>query len=67
MNQYLNRRMYLQGYKLANKDQSVVQSDLDVNGKTWSVICVSMGSPHLAEMDPCLSIMRCSQHELAPG
>ncbi|KAF4373482.1 hypothetical protein F8388_025176 [Cannabis sativa] len=30
----------------ANKDQSVVKSDIDVNGETWSVTCVSMGNPH---------------------
>lgn len=30
----------------ANKDQSVVKSDIHVDGKTWSVTCVSMGNPH---------------------
>ena len=30
----------------ANKDQSVVKSDLIVDGITWNVTCVSMGNPH---------------------
>ncbi|KAL5740667.1 hypothetical protein ACOSP7_029549 [Xanthoceras sorbifolium] len=30
----------------ANKDQSVVKSELDVDGVTWNVTCVSMGNPH---------------------
>ncbi|XP_021819084.1 diaminopimelate epimerase, chloroplastic [Prunus avium] len=30
----------------ANKNQSVVKSDLDVDGVTWNVTCVSMGNPH---------------------
>lgn len=30
----------------ANNDQSVVKSDLDVDGVTWNVTCVSMGNPH---------------------
>ena len=30
----------------ANKDQSVVKSELDVDGVTWYVTCVSMGNPH---------------------
>ncbi|VFQ62601.1 unnamed protein product [Cuscuta campestris] len=31
---------------LANKDQSVVKGELEVDGTTWSVTCVSMGNPH---------------------
>ncbi|EXB67890.1 Diaminopimelate epimerase [Morus notabilis] len=30
----------------ANKDQSVVKSELHVDGITWNVTCVSMGNPH---------------------
>ncbi|KAL5802441.1 hypothetical protein ACOSQ4_030746 [Xanthoceras sorbifolium] len=30
----------------ANKDQSVVKSELDVDGVTWNVTCVSIGNPH---------------------
>lgn len=30
----------------ANKDQSVVKSDLNVDGEIWNVTCVSMGNPH---------------------
>ncbi|KAK3226448.1 hypothetical protein Dsin_006310 [Dipteronia sinensis] len=30
----------------ANKDQSVVKSELDVDGVPWLVTCVSMGNPH---------------------
>ncbi|KAK7853002.1 diaminopimelate epimerase, chloroplastic [Quercus suber] len=30
----------------ANKDQSVIKSELDVDGVTWCVTCVSMGNPH---------------------
>lgn len=30
----------------ANKDQSVVKSELDVDGVKWNVTCVSMGNPH---------------------
>ncbi|XP_057512943.1 diaminopimelate epimerase, chloroplastic-like [Actinidia eriantha] len=30
----------------ANKEQSVVKSELDVDGITWNVTCVSMGNPH---------------------
>uniref|UniRef100_A0A2N9ETU0 diaminopimelate epimerase n=1 Tax=Fagus sylvatica TaxID=28930 RepID=A0A2N9ETU0_FAGSY len=30
----------------ANKDQSVIKSELDVDGVTWIVTCVSMGNPH---------------------
>ncbi|XVE96822.1 hypothetical protein REPUB_Repub02eG0256100 [Reevesia pubescens] len=30
----------------ANKDQSVIKSDLNVDGMTWNVTCVSMGNPH---------------------
>lgn len=30
----------------ANKDQSVIKSELDVDGVTWNVTCVSMGNPH---------------------
>lgn len=30
----------------ANKDSSVVKSDIVVDGETWSVTCVSMGNPH---------------------
>ncbi|KAK6942917.1 Diaminopimelate epimerase, DapF [Dillenia turbinata] len=30
----------------ANKDESVVKSELVVDGVTWSVTCVSMGNPH---------------------
>ncbi|GMH10133.1 hypothetical protein Nepgr_011974 [Nepenthes gracilis] len=29
-----------------NKDFSVVKSDFDVDGVTWTVTCVSMGNPH---------------------
>ncbi|KAB1224024.1 Diaminopimelate epimerase, chloroplastic [Morella rubra] len=29
-----------------NKDQSVVKAELDVDGVTWNVTCVSMGNPH---------------------
>ncbi|XWS43684.1 hypothetical protein CRYUN_Cryun16bG0124500 [Craigia yunnanensis] len=29
-----------------NKDQSVVKSDLNVDGVFWNVTCVSMGNPH---------------------
>lgn len=29
-----------------NADQSVVKSDIEVDGVTWSVTCVSMGNPH---------------------
>ncbi|KAG7033854.1 Diaminopimelate epimerase, chloroplastic, partial [Cucurbita argyrosperma subsp. argyrosperma] len=29
-----------------NKDQSVVKSDIEVDGVAWSVTCVSMGNPH---------------------
>ncbi|KAL5546291.1 hypothetical protein UlMin_005978 [Ulmus minor] len=36
----------------ANKDQSVVKSDLDVDGVTWSVTCVSMGNPHCVTFGP---------------
>ncbi|VFQ98309.1 unnamed protein product [Cuscuta campestris] len=31
---------------LANKDHSVVKGELEVDGTTWSVTCVSMGNPH---------------------
>lgn len=30
----------------ANKDQSVVKSELIVDGVAWNVTCVSMGNPH---------------------
>lgn len=30
----------------ANKDHSVVKAELDVDGVTWNVTCVSMGNPH---------------------
>ena len=30
----------------ANKDQSVVKSELNVDGVSWNVTCVSMGNPH---------------------
>lgn len=30
----------------ANKDQSVVKSELNVDGVIWNVTCVSMGNPH---------------------
>ncbi|XP_021911670.1 diaminopimelate epimerase, chloroplastic-like [Carica papaya] len=30
----------------ANKDDSVVKSELVVDGLTWNVTCVSMGNPH---------------------
>ncbi|KAJ0028745.1 hypothetical protein Pint_35493 [Pistacia integerrima] len=30
----------------ANKDQSAVKSELDVDGVIWNVTCVSMGNPH---------------------
>src|SRR5262249_42243048 len=30
----------------ANKDEAVVRSELDVDGITWNVTCVSMGNPH---------------------
>lgn len=30
----------------ASKDESVVKSDLEVDGVTWKVTCVSMGNPH---------------------
>ena len=30
----------------ANEGQSVVKSELDVDGETWNVTCVSMGNPH---------------------
>uniref|UniRef100_A0A803N0H5 diaminopimelate epimerase n=1 Tax=Chenopodium quinoa TaxID=63459 RepID=A0A803N0H5_CHEQI len=30
----------------ANKESSVVKSDLVVDGETWSITCVSMGNPH---------------------
>ena len=30
----------------ANKDQSAVKSELNVDGITWTVTCVSMGNPH---------------------
>lgn len=29
-----------------NTDQAVVKSDIEVDGVTWSVTCVSMGNPH---------------------
>ncbi|CAN4116901.1 unnamed protein product [Withania somnifera] len=29
-----------------NRDQSVIKSRLDVDGKAWNVTCVSMGNPH---------------------
>lgn len=29
-----------------NRDQSVVKSRLDVDGRAWNVTCVSMGNPH---------------------
>ena len=29
-----------------NKDQSVVKSDLNVDGVIWNVTCISMGNPH---------------------
>ncbi|KAF8397541.1 hypothetical protein HHK36_016459 [Tetracentron sinense] len=29
-----------------NKDQAVIKSELQVNGLTWNVTCVSMGNPH---------------------
>ncbi|KAG7027308.1 Diaminopimelate epimerase, chloroplastic, partial [Cucurbita argyrosperma subsp. argyrosperma] len=29
-----------------NADESVVKSDIEVDGVTWSVTCVSMGNPH---------------------
>lgn len=31
---------------LANKESAVVKSDLEVEGVTWNVTCVSMGNPH---------------------
>lgn len=31
---------------LPNKDHSVVKSELNVDGVTWNVTCVSMGNPH---------------------
>lgn len=30
----------------ANKDDAVVHSELNVDGVTWHVTCVSMGNPH---------------------
>ena len=30
----------------ANKESAVVKSDLEVEGVTWNVTCVSMGNPH---------------------
>lgn len=30
----------------ANKDDAVVKSELNVDGVTWNVTCVSMGNPH---------------------
>lgn len=30
----------------ANKGQSAVKSELDVDGLIWNVTCVSMGNPH---------------------
>lgn len=30
----------------ANKDETVVKSELDVDGVIWNVTCVSMGNPH---------------------
>lgn len=30
----------------ANKDQAVVKADINVDGVTWNVTCVSMGNPH---------------------
>lgn len=49
----------------ANKDQSVVKSDLDVDGVTWNVTCVSMGNPHCvtfgtkgAQVHDCLFICK---------
>lgn len=30
----------------ANKGQSVVKAELDVDGVIWNVTCVSMGNPH---------------------
>ncbi|XP_042517443.1 diaminopimelate epimerase, chloroplastic-like [Macadamia integrifolia] len=30
----------------ANKDQAVIGSELEANGLTWNVTCVSMGNPH---------------------
>ncbi|KAL6987541.1 diaminopimelate epimerase [Sarracenia purpurea var. burkii] len=30
----------------ANEGQSVVKSELDVDGVSWNVTCVSMGNPH---------------------
>ncbi|CAI0471712.1 unnamed protein product [Linum tenue] len=30
----------------ANKQEAVVKSELDVDGVTWNVTCVSMGNPH---------------------
>lgn len=30
----------------ANKDQSVVKAELNVDGVTWNATCVSMGNPH---------------------
>ena len=29
-----------------NKDQSVVKSELNADGISWNVTCVSMGNPH---------------------
>ena len=29
-----------------NKDQFVVKSELNVDGVSWNVTCVSMGNPH---------------------
>lgn len=31
---------------LPNKDQYVVKSELNVDGISWNVTCVSMGNPH---------------------
>ncbi|MBA0809647.1 hypothetical protein Gohar_025283 [Gossypium harknessii] len=30
----------------ANKDQAAVKADINVDGVTWNVTCVSMGNPH---------------------
>jgi diaminopimelate epimerase len=31
---------------LATKNKAVVQAELEVEGSTWHVTCVSMGNPH---------------------
>lgn len=36
----------------ANEGQSVVKSELTVDGVTWNVTCVSMGNPHCVTFGP---------------